>query len=224
MAKLSTKGNKALTAIEGRIAELLYCGVSQEAIAQTIGVSPGRLTQILEARPAIKNEVLKKEAVDAEAHLVKANVYQDYVEQAEARLPELIEEETSLATLVKSLDTLDKMRERAIERARRAAIHQDTSVLQLNLSDLAKARLNIVVNQDNRVLAVNGTATTPMDYQGVVELFDTVATPKANVSLLHASEEAPSPESKKPKTFKVNAAVFEKILMTSDSAEGDCLD
>lgn len=154
-----------------RIAHLWSHGVPLATIAAAVGISAGRLTQLIDASPELKQAIVTAEA---------ANIDQDISRQEELgtietalirKMPGLISECESLGEATRALATISELQRRKRGLAPNTATGIGAGV-QINLSFIAEQRVDVVISPKNDILALGERSVAPMAREKVGGFLD----------------------------------------------------
>lgn len=151
---LSTQYSSGVTsAVEEKALKLLGAGIQQEAVAAALGVSPGRITQLL-ANEEFADEVAKLRYAALQEHTVRDGKYNSLEDQLltklEASLPLLMRPES----ILKALSVVNGAKRRGLDTPQ--ATTSMTTIVNLTLPTNVIDKF--VVNSDNQVTRA-GTQT-----------------------------------------------------------------
>lgn len=145
-----------------KIATLLSHGVQQSVVAASIGLSQGRLTQLISSDLALQEEIGKAQSKVADKEVTRDQRLEHLEEQLLATLPAHIEEASSLSEAVGALRILSDMRQR-----RKAVTSGQSNVigagLELQLSGIANAKISVTLTPEKRIIELGGRTMLPMD-------------------------------------------------------------
>jgi hypothetical protein len=154
-----------------RLAYLLSNGVQQNVAAASVGISTGRLSQILETDLELRELMIAEAAKDVDKSILRDGNLRTIENRLLRRMPDLVDECTSLGEGVRALQVLADMR----AKARGIAPSGSTGIgaaVQLNLSGVANAQINVVLNAKSSILAIGGQSVQPMSRGNVEEFFN----------------------------------------------------
>jgi hypothetical protein len=164
------------TTTQQKIANLLSHGVQQSVVAAACGISPGRLSQILEEGGAELTAMLAAEAAKKVDSTVEREQSLDVIERKLlSALPGLVDECTSLGEGTRALSILAEMRARMHGLAGRGVGSAGNGIgagVQLNLSSVANMQISVVLGENRAILSIGGQEVQPMPRDTVERFLD----------------------------------------------------
>lgn len=150
------------TAHRERIAELLSHRVPQVRIAAAVGITPGRLSQIIEEDTELHGLLTQADAKKVDQEVRRGKAYDNIEGMMIRRMPEMVQECTSLGEMTRSLAILQDIRNKEAGYALPGDSTGIGTGVQINLSDVAKAQINIVIGPNKSIIELAGRNVHPM--------------------------------------------------------------
>lgn len=165
-----------------RIANLLATGLSNSAVASIVGLSPARITQLLNESETLKLLVEEKKASLAEKDQEEINISAKYLQAEHALIKQVVELApfAELRDVTAALRVVAERQEKA--KARMNPIVQQQPVLnnvvQLYLPSHAISTESYAptLASNKEVIAIGNRSLTPLSSQGVLGLFKSLDT------------------------------------------------
>lgn len=160
-----------------KIANLLSHGVQHNVIAAACGISPGRLTQLLETDADLHSLLAAEAAKKIDVTLAREQELEDIEGRLIKAMPTLVEECTSLGEGVRALAMLADMRAKA--RGYAAPGQGGSGIgagVQLNLGSVANMQISVVLDQSRAILSLGGQEVLPMPRDTVERFLDNEVT------------------------------------------------
>jgi hypothetical protein len=155
-----------------RLALLVAEGVSYQIIASVCGISAGRISQLIEEDEELQGYIAKEHAANLQVTRARTAKMEEGIDALLDVIPGLVTECTNVGEAVRSLAQLTQLQQQARGWDRLGG--QQGGVgggLTLHLSVIAEQQLNIQVDGQQRIVAVDGQTVRPMSKQGVEDLF-----------------------------------------------------
>lgn len=150
------------TAHRERIAELLSHRVPQVRIAAAVGITPGRLSQLIEEDAELQGLLVHADAKKVDQDIKRGRAYENIEGMMIRKMPEMVGECTSLGELTRSLAILQDIRNKEAGYALPGDSTGIGAGVQINLSDVAKAQINVVIGPNKAIIELAGRNVCPM--------------------------------------------------------------
>jgi hypothetical protein len=150
------------SALQKRIATLLSSGVQQNIIAAAVGLSPGRLTQLIDADRGLQQAIAAEQGKAVDEELDKDKRLSQIELTILGRLPELVADSDSLREMTSTLATVNDIRRKRTAQAFDADNRGIGAGVQLFLSDIAAQRVEVTLTKDRAILQLGGQSVVPM--------------------------------------------------------------
>lgn len=155
-----------------RLALLVAEGISYQIIASIYDVSPGRISQMLEEDTELQGFVAMEHAQNLQVMRARTAKMETGIDSLLDVIPGLISECTDIGTAVRSLAQLTALQQQARGWDRLGGQQAvGGGGLTLHLSNIAEQQLNIQVDGQKQIIAIQGQTVRPMGRSGVESLF-----------------------------------------------------